>query len=46
VYGRFVEGIWHDTGDQLKYIKAVIDVALESPEYGNKLKQYLIERLK
>jgi len=46
VYGRFVEGIWHDTGDQLKYIKAVIDVALESPEYGHKLKQYLIERLK
>lgn len=46
VYGRFVEGIWHDTGDQLKYIKAVIDLALESPEYGDKLKQYLIDRLK
>lgn len=46
VYGRFVEGIWHDTGDQLKYIKAVIDVALESPEYGNKLASYLRERLK
>lgn len=46
VYGRFVEGTWHDTGDQLKYIKAVIDVALESPEYGNKLASYLRERLK
>lgn len=46
VYGRFVEGIWHDTGDQLKYIKAVIDVALESPEYGDKLASYLRERLK
>lgn len=46
VYGRFVEGIWHDTGDQLKYIKAVVDVALESPEYGDKLAVYLSERLK
>lgn len=46
VYGRFVEGIWHDTGDQLKYIKAVVDLALESPEYGDKLATYLRERLK
>lgn len=46
VYGRFVEGIWHDTGDQLKYIKAVIDVALESSEYGDKLATYLRDRLK
>ncbi len=46
VYGRFVEGIWHDTGDQLKYIKAVVDLALESPEYGEKLAVYLRERLK
>lgn len=45
VYGRFVEGIWHDTGDQLKYIKAVVDVALESPEYGDKLAGYLRDRL-
>ena len=45
VYGRFVEGIWHDTGDQLKYIKAVVDLALESPEYGDKLAAYLQERL-
>jgi UTP--glucose-1-phosphate uridylyltransferase len=45
VYGRFIEGIWHDTGDQLKYIKAVVDVALESPEYGKKLASYLRERL-
>ena len=45
VYGRFVEGIWHDTGDQLKYIKAVVDLALESPEYGDKLADYLRVRL-
>lgn len=46
VYGRFVEGIWHDTGDQLKYIKAVVDVALESEEYGDKLAEYLRVRIK
>lgn len=46
VYGCFVEGIWHDTGDQLKYIKAVVDLALESPEYGDKLASYLRDRLK
>ncbi len=45
VYGRFVQGVWHDTGDQLKYIKAVIDVALESDEYGDKLADYMRERL-
>lgn len=46
VYGRFVEGVWHDTGDQLKYIKAIVDVALESPEYGDQLESYLKDRIK
>lgn len=45
VYGYFIEGVWHDTGDQLKYIKAVVDLALESPEYGAELTDYLKERL-
>jgi UTP--glucose-1-phosphate uridylyltransferase len=45
VYGYFIDGVWHDTGDQLKYIKAVIDLALESGEYGSELTTYLKERL-
>ena len=45
VYGKIIDGVWHDTGDQLKYIKAVLDVALASSEYGNDLRQYLTERL-
>ena len=45
VYGCFIDGIWHDTGDQYKYILAVIDYALESGVYGEKLKDYLIKRL-
>ena len=38
VYGKIIDGVWHDTGDQLKYIKAVLDVALSSSEYGNDLR--------
>jgi UTP--glucose-1-phosphate uridylyltransferase len=45
VYGRFIDGIWHDTGNQLKYLKAVVDVALESQEYGSDFATYLRERL-
>lgn len=45
VYGYFIDGVWHDTGDQLKYIKAVVDLALESEEYGAELTSYLKNRL-
>jgi UTP--glucose-1-phosphate uridylyltransferase len=45
VYGQFIEGIWHDTGDQLKYLKAVVDVALESEVYGEEFANFLKNRL-
>ncbi|MBC7564708.1 UTP--glucose-1-phosphate uridylyltransferase [Candidatus Saccharibacteria bacterium] len=45
LYGLFIEGVWHDTGDQLKYIKAVVDLALESEEYGAELTEFLKQRL-
>lgn len=45
VYGRIIDGVWHDTGNQLKYIKAVVDVALESDEYGPELEAYLRNRI-
>ena len=45
IYGRFIDGVWHDTGDQLKYIKAVVDLALESDEYGAELTEFLKQRL-
>lgn len=45
VYGQFIDGIWHDTGDQLKYLKAVVDVALESNKYGEAFAGYLKNRL-
>jgi len=46
VYGCFIDGIWHDTGDQLKYLQAVVDVALESPKYSKAFSDYLKKRLK
>jgi UTP--glucose-1-phosphate uridylyltransferase len=45
LYGYFIDGVWHDTGDQLKYIQAVIDMALESDEYGQELTDYIKSRL-
>lgn len=45
VYGKFIQGTWHDTGDPLKYLQAVVDVALESEAYGEKFAQYLNKRL-
>jgi UTP--glucose-1-phosphate uridylyltransferase len=45
VYGKVIEGTWHDTGDKLKYLKAIIDVALEHPEIGETFKTYLEDRI-
>lgn len=45
VYGRFIEGLWHDTGDQLKYLQAVIDHALIHPKLSGPLREYLQGRL-
>jgi len=45
VYGQFIDGIWHDTGNQLKYLQAVVDVALESDTYGATFADWLKNRL-
>lgn len=45
VYGCFIDGVWHDTGDQLKYIQAVVDTALDDTKLGPQLKAYLKNRL-
>ena len=45
VYGQFIEGIWHDTGDQLKYLMAVVDVALSTEKYASEFASYLKKRL-
>lgn len=45
VYGCFIKGIWHDTGDQLKYLKAVVDTALVHPKLSADFRGYLVSRL-
>lgn len=45
VVGQFIDGVWHDTGDQLKYIQAIVDMALASEEYGADFAKYLRHRL-
>lgn len=45
VTGRFIDGVWHDTGDQLKYIQAIVDMTLESDQYGAAFAAYLKNRL-
>lgn len=45
VYGKFIQGTWHDTGDPLKYLQAVVDVALENETHGAKFAEYLNKRL-
>jgi UTP--glucose-1-phosphate uridylyltransferase len=46
VYGRRIDGVWHDAGDPFKYLKAVTDFALESEEYGEAFREYLTNRLR
>jgi len=45
VYGQFIEGVWHDTGNHLKYLQAVVDSALVHPELGTPFRSYLKKRL-
>ncbi len=46
VAGQIIDGVWHDAGDPLKYIKAVVDIALEHETIGDELMSYLRDRIK
>ena len=45
VFGQFISGVWHDTGDQLKYLQAVVDNALVHPTLSEPFRDYLQRRL-
>jgi UTP--glucose-1-phosphate uridylyltransferase len=45
VCGQVINGVYHDTGDPVKYIQTVVDAALESPKYSKAFTEYLRERL-
>lgn len=46
VSGQVIKGVWHDAGDPLKYLKAVVDIALEHEKIGPELLSFLRERIK
>jgi len=45
VYGQVIDGVYRDSGDPIKYLRTVVEVALESEEYGKDFAEYLKERL-
>lgn len=45
VYCRHIDGQYHDTGNKLKYLEALVDTALAHPKIGGSFRTYLEERL-
>jgi UTP--glucose-1-phosphate uridylyltransferase len=45
VYGCRFEGIRHDCGDKLGFLKATVDMALKRKEFNSEFREYLKERL-
>lgn len=46
VYGKVIEGNWHDTGNKEKYLEAIVDTALSDPKVSRNFAKYLSEKLK
>lgn len=46
VYGRVIDGVWHDAGDKARYLQAIVDYALIDPKIGPEFREYLQKRLK
>lgn len=46
VYGQVIDGAYRDSGDPIKYLRTVVEVALESEEYGSDFAEFLRDRLK
>jgi UTP--glucose-1-phosphate uridylyltransferase len=45
VYGRVIEGAYHDTGNPELYLRSLIDVALDDKTLGPDLRNYLQQKL-
>jgi len=45
VYGRVIEGRWHDAGNKEKYLEAIVDVALADPAIAPAFRAYLEDKL-
>lgn len=45
VYGKFIKGTWHDTGDPLKYMQAIVDMALTDDRFSADFLAFLKKRV-
>jgi UTP--glucose-1-phosphate uridylyltransferase len=45
VYGRVIEGQWHDAGNKEKYLEAIVDVALGDTKIAPAFRTYLEQKL-
>jgi len=45
IYGCLFEGIRHDCGDKMGFLKATVDLALKREEFNGEFRRYLQERL-
>ena len=45
VYGCLFEGLRHDCGDKLGFLKATVDMALKRPEFQAEFLSYLRQRI-
>lgn len=46
VYGKVIDGVYHDAGDKASYLRAIVDHALADPKLGPDFEKYLHTRLK
>ena len=44
-YASEIDGVYHDTGDKLEYVKTVIEFALERDDIGDELRDFLHQKL-
>ena len=42
IYGCRIDGVRHDTGNKLGFLKAVVYFALRRPDLGEHFRQYLM----
>lgn len=45
VYCRSIDGVFHDSGSKLGYLRALVDTGLEHPKIGQAFRDYLQQRL-
>lgn len=45
IYGCLFDGIRHDCGDKMGFLKATVDLALKREEFNGEFRRFLRERL-